>query len=149
MGLKPCLGPWCKKPPFPILFYQPRAPSEAAVIASFFARVYTGWDLTSRVANSVEKKSGRWNKKSVKINFFFSFKVIFFYTASSLQSLLIGYDKFIKFFTGVFKICTHQYFRFYMSFLQPLSPSTRPKSAPVSNTALICGEEPPNIPSLA
>ena len=29
------------------------------------------------------------------------------------------------------------------------SPSTRPKSAPVSNTALICGEEPPNIPSLA
>ena len=30
-----------------------------------------------------------------------------------------------------------------------ISPSTRPKSAPVSNTALICGEEPPNIPSLA
>ena len=45
-------------------------------------------------------------RKSVKIKYFFLFKVIFFYTASSLQSLLIGYDKFIKFFTGVFKICT-------------------------------------------
>ena len=60
------------------------------------------------------------------------------------------------------KICSIMHFEIYHQkhkvsggietvFSRPciFSQSTRPKSAPVSNTALICREEPPNIPSLA